>query len=64
MKGLPIIDDFEINLETGEVTSWACAHNNLLAEVSAKEPLKRCPAPDGACPRGFTKTFECRSEGL
>lgn len=61
---LPVIDTFEIDPETGEIRSWACAHNLLLAEVSHKEPLKKCPAPEGQCPRGFTKVFQCKEEGL
>jgi hypothetical protein len=62
-KGLAIVDDFTIDLETGEVTSWACAHNELLAGqgFAAGEKLRECPAPLGACPRGMTKTFECRT---
>lgn len=61
-KGLEIVDDFAIDLETGAVTSWACAHNELLAgQGFAKgEKLRECPAPLGACPRGMTQTFECR----
>lgn len=61
---LPIIDEFVVNLETGEITAWACAYNTLFADVADKEPLKRCPAPDGLCPRGFTQTFQCKKEGL
>lgn len=57
-----IVDDFSIDLETGELTSWACAHNDLLAAggFARGEKLRKCPAPEGGCPRGMTRTFECK----
>jgi hypothetical protein len=62
-KGLEIVDEFFVDLETGSLTSWACAHNELLAGqgFAPGEKLRECPAPQGLCPRGMTKTFECRT---
>jgi len=54
---LVVIDELEID-ENGVIKGWACA----LKEMSlSDEPLQKCPAPNGDCPRGFTKTFECES---
>ncbi len=60
---LEIIDEIVID-ESGDMTMWACAGNFM--ELT-DETIKTCPAPPekgGACPRKFTKTFECRQYGL
>lgn len=56
---LPIVDEIVVN-EDGSVTAWACALNDLgMVHV----PLRECAAPRQECPRGFTKSFECKTKG-